>query len=342
MRPSFLTNIENSVFRGLLMLPDLWEYVGAYSNRLGKPEDSPIALASQARRLARLSQIFPRFERSPLTYARRQLHLSSRMMMRPAAPGVQASYRKLKTKSRLVDYLFLEPKGCKAHSPIILYFHGGGWTLGQHDTFDRELSWLAHHSKMRLASFDYLLAPEHPYPIPLHDVQEIYDAVVASMSCPLIVAGDSAGAHLASLISISQSQKQDCMPAAQLLFYPVTDLRMNSASHQKFADGYLLTKDLMRWFRSNFLTDLDQVSDVSPLLHQKLEAQPPTLLVTAAYDVLHDEGYEFSKLLEKSGTFVKYHECSDLLHGFIAMTGVIPEAAKACDQIYLELQSLQL
>jgi len=351
MKPSILTSIELAILKSLLLLPSAWRQLKGV---LGKSpvkltetlQDDNVALAEDAQKIINLSQFMPRFEKLSPNLARLQFHFISRKMMRKAAPGIASSHRKLDTDKHSIDYIYLEPENTTHTTPLILYFHGGGWVIGKHDSLDRELTWLAHKSQMRVASFDYRLAPEFPFPAAFEDITAIYQAGEQQKiceKCPLIVAGDSAGANLAILLSIARAKAGLSLPAAQLLIYPVTDLRMLSQSHQKFADGYLLTHNLMRWFVNHYLGDPRLAADpsVSPLLVSELrKKQPPTLIATAGYDILHDEGSEFARRLTASGTFVKHRNYANLLHGFLSLTGMIPEAAQACDQLYQDLRDL--
>lgn len=299
-----------------------------------------------SRRLLQLERLLPNFEKLPLPWARFQLHLSSHLLMRPAAAHVKITKSSLQIPNRRLNFVLFEPSGLSDDAPLILYFHGGGWVLGRHHSFDRELSQMAARCACRVASFDYRLAPEHPYPKALQDLDAAYQAAIQNKLVSynrIVLAGDSAGANLVACYMNQIKETKLPMPAAQVLIYPVTDLQMDSDSYQRFAEGFLLTRQLMQWFRQHYLsaTRLDlKDPNLSPLYAHDFSNSPPSLIVTAGYDILRDEGIAYACRLEEASAPVIHCHYPDLLHGFLGMTGVLTEAAQACDDFYLRLRKL--
>src|SRR3954470_9053901 len=188
---------------------------------------------------------------------------------------------------------------------LLVYFHGGGWVVGNLDTHDAPCRALATASGARVLSVDYRLAPEHPFPAPVDDALEAFRDAVAKAPDPARVAvgGDSAGGHLAAVTAQLAAADGGPAPAFQLLVYPATDMAVMHPSRELFAEGFLLTKSSMDYYEACFLpegTDLRQAR-VSPLHAPDVSGVAPALVVTAGFDPLRDEGEAYAARLREAG-----------------------------------------
>jgi acetyl esterase len=226
---------------------------------------------------------------------------------------------------------------------LMVYYHGGGWVLGDLDSTDAFVRILVKHTGCVAVSVDYRLAPEHRFPAAVDDA---YDAlcwcfdnvkVLAGRAVPLIVAGDSAGANLATVAAILDRNVARRRIAMQMLLYPVTDCAMDTPSYVENATGLLLTRDLMAWFWGHYVDDVPARADFrcSPLRAQHLSGLPPAFIQTAEYDPLRDEGEAYARRLAEAGTQVCLQRRLGLIHGYAGMTAMIPAAQEAISQAIL-------
>ena len=219
--------------------------------------------------------------------------------------------------------------------PALMYFHGGGWTIGDLDTHDVLCRQLAVGARCVVFSVDYRLAPEYPFPAAVDDcfaaTRYVAENAAQLKISGIAVGGDSAGGNLAATVALLARDAGGPALAFQLLIYPATDQRMGSASHQRNGQGYLLTADSIRYFRGNYLPNERDWSDwrASPLLAKNHANLPPALLITAGYDPLVDEGRAYADKLRGAGAKVVYREFADMVHGFILFGGVIDTANAA-------------
>ncbi len=236
------------------------------------------------------------------------------------------------------------PEGC----PALLYFHGGGWVIGNVETHNKVCADLCEQLNMKIFSLDYRLSPEYKFPAPLDDCLNAYEWLLNNASKlsinkeNLSVGGDSAGGNLSAAVSLVRKKEGASLPKAQLLIYPVTDLRFLTKSIQEeCAEGFLLTKEIMEWFAGHYLNSESEINDyrASPLLAESLEGLPATVLVTAGFDPLRDEGLAFSDKLKESGVEVIYKEYPSYIHGFFNMPQV-PGVAKDIREIASMFSSL--
>jgi acetyl esterase len=211
-------------------------------------------------------------------------------------------------------------------APLIVYYHGGGWVVGDLDTHDQPCRLLANASGARVLSVDYRLAPEHRFPAPVQDaLAAFYDAVssaerLGADPARIAVAGDSAGAHLAAVTAqLAAAAPGGPVPAFQLLIYPVTDLVEVAQSRITFAEGFLLTKESMDWYEEQFLGPDGDRRDprASPLLAADLSGVAPALVVTAGFDPLRDEGEAYAARLRAAGVRTILRRHPGYVHGFI-------------------------
>lgn len=204
----------------------------------------------------------------------------------------------------------------------IVYFHGGGWVVGDLESHDVPCRALADASGLELIAVDYRLAPEHPFPAAIDDALAVTRALASSKR--VFVAGDSAGGHLAAVVS-RRCAADGLALAGQLLMYPVTDCARESASYERYATGHVLSRETMRYFRRSFVPVEAQRDhpDASPLRAPPIVTCPAYVLL-AECDVLVDEGRAYAKKLADEGTPVVLDEVPGVLHAFFSMQGLRP------------------
>ncbi|WP_374669737.1 alpha/beta hydrolase [Ramlibacter sp.] len=221
--------------------------------------------------------------------------------------------------------------------PVLVYYHGGGWVIGDLDTHDTLCRELCNLSGCAVVAVDYRLAPEHPFPAAMEDalaatrwVRDNADTLRVDAS-RLAVGGDSAGGNLAAVVALALRDAGEPQPVYQLLIYPATDQRRGAPSHTTNGEGYLLTRDTMDYFHDHYLPDPAQNLDwrASPLLHADLAGLPPALVLTAGYDPLRDEGLQYAHALSSAGTRATLVNFERQIHGFITMGKVLDEANDA-------------
>jgi acetyl esterase/lipase len=221
--------------------------------------------------------------------------------------------------------------------PALVYFHGGGWTIGDLDTHDALCRSLANGARCAVFSVDYRLAPEYPFPAAVEDCIAAADFVFHESGSLKIdpgriaVGGDSAGGNLAAVVALHARDASRPAIRFQLLIYPATDQRCATASHQKNGKGYLLTAEGIEFFRGCYLPERKDWTDwrASPLLAASHAGLPPALVLTAGLDPLLDEGRAYADKLRAAGVGAQYAEYSDMVHGFILFGGVLDTASAA-------------
>ena len=222
-------------------------------------------------------------------------------------------------------------------TPALVYFHGGGWVIGDLDTHDTLCRELAHRSGCIVVAVDYRLGPEHRFPAAFEDALAATRWVHSHAdelgidATRLAVGGDSAGGNLAAAVCLAARDDGSLPIAFQLLIYPATDMRAVHASHVTNGKGYLLTSETIRWFHDHYIDDAKHDTDwrASPLLHPDHSKLPPALVMTAGYDPLRDEGLDYSRVLSEAGNRVSYVCFERQIHGFITMGRVLDEANTA-------------
>ncbi|GAU68933.1 esterase [Streptomyces sp. NBRC 110611] len=237
---------------------------------------------------------------------------------------------------------------CRVYTPVhdagrvVTYLHGGGWVLGDLDSHDRACRIVATALGAVVVSADYRRAPEFPYPVPLLDAAAA--ARWTSRSFPgrdHVIAGDSAGAALALGVALDARDTGDLALAAQLLVYPPVDPRLLFASAGPYADGYLLTVDDMAWHYDLYVPDPRQRGEPAvDLLNADLRNLPPTVVATAEFDPLHDEGVELADKLAVTGVPVRHVPGAGLVHGYFLMQDIVPAAAACAGRVLGELDAV--
>ncbi|MER2107578.1 MAG: alpha/beta hydrolase [Solibacillus sp.] len=224
--------------------------------------------------------------------------------------------------------------------PSLVFYHGGGWVIGDLDTVDVPCRLLTNRANCVVVSVDYRLAPEHKFPAAADDAYAAAKWVVENGpsiqvdSSRVAVGGDSAGGNLAAVVSLLARDKNEIDLAYQLLIYPVTNYSYETVSYRDNADGYLLTKDSMVWFWDHYLRDAEDGKNpyASPLRTEDLSSLPPTLVITAEFDPLRDEGEAYAQRLKEAGVQVEKTRYNGMIHGFFWMPGALEQGMQAVNQ----------
>jgi len=221
--------------------------------------------------------------------------------------------------------------------PVLVYFHGGGWTIGDLDTHDVVCRTFADLARAAVVSVDYRLAPEHKFPAAVDDAVAATRWVAREAARlgidarRIAVGGDSAGGNLAAVVALVARDQGGPPLAMQTLLYPATDMAADTASHLRYADGYLLTRAAILWFKGNYLRDAADEADwrASPLKAADVSRLPPAYVITAGFDPLVDEGRAYADRLVAAGVPVTYECIEGMVHGFVTMGGAIAAAHHA-------------
>ncbi|MCY1279077.1 Carboxylesterase NlhH [compost metagenome] len=231
--------------------------------------------------------------------------------------------------------------------PLLVFFHGGGFVIGNLDTHDNLCRSLARLCGAVVVSVAYRLAPESRFPAAPHDCYRATCDLVERAgelgfdASRLALAGDSAGANLAIAVSRLAQIRKGPRIAYQCLFYPATDARCDSASQQEFAEGYFLTREQMQWFWNQYLQRPEQADEAlaSPLRAEDLAGLPPTSLFSAEYDPLRDEGEAFARRLEQAGVRTRLERCEGMIHGFVSMAAFVQRAQQTLESAAADLRA---
>ena len=235
-----------------------------------------------------------------------------------------------------------------ATAPGLVFYHGGGWVIGDLESHDVVCRQIATAAGIIVAAVDYRLAPEHKFPAAVDDSIAATNWVAANAAklgidaSRLYVGGDSAGGNLAAVVAMHARDHHGPRIRGQVLVYPVTDLAMGHASHRDPDTGVLLTHVLMRWFRDHYLADPAAIDDwrASPLRMANLKGLPPAFVLTVGVDPLHDEGDEFAARLKQAGVAVTHVDYPGQFHAFITMGRILPKANVLIGEIAAWLKAL--
>jgi len=232
----------------------------------------------------------------------------------------------------LVPIRIVRPVGAAEVLPVVMYFHGGGWVLGDRDTHDRLVREIAVGAQAAVVFVDYSRAPEARYPVA---IEQAYAATryVADNAADLridplrlAVAGDSVGGNMAAAVTLMASQRRGPKIAFQVLFYPVTDAGFDTPSYSRFADGPWLTKRAMQWFWDAYLPDpagrkQPTATPLNASLDQ-LTGLPEALVVVDENDVLRDEGEAYAEKLSNAGVRVTSIRYNGTIHDFVMLNAL--------------------
>jgi acetyl esterase len=261
------------------------------------------------------------------------------MKSRPRAAGPEVA----KVQDRLIPgpgvdiaVRIYTPEGAGPF-PILVWFHGGGWVVGDLDTADPVARHLTVGAECVVVSVDYRLAPETKFPGAADDcyAATIWAAQHAARlngdAEKLAVGGDSAGGNLAAAVALMARDRGGPALVFQLLVYPVMARDFETASYRRHGDGYNLTRDSMRWYWDHYLSDPADASNpyAAPLAAQNLKGLPPALVITAEYDPLCDEGEAYARRLQAAGVPTTYRCYDGMIHGFFGMSAVLDKGKQA-------------
>jgi len=234
-----------------------------------------------------------------------------------------------------------------AADPVVVFFHGGGFVLGDLDSHDVVCRLLCEGSGCTVIAIDYRRAPEHPFPAAVDDALDAALWIQANAAAlgvdqrRMALAGDSAGANLATVTALAM-KREGLEPAAlQILLYPVTDQHGRHESKDRFATGYLLTRSSLDYYASRYLPRESDRQDwrASPLLADNLAGLPEALVLTAGFDPLVDEGEAYALRLAQAGVRTTLRRFPGQVHGFVTRGKIIPEAQEAIDEATAMLRS---
>ncbi|HTR85876.1 MAG TPA: alpha/beta hydrolase [Reyranella sp.] len=229
--------------------------------------------------------------------------------------------------------------------PAILFFHGGGFTIGSLEGYDLPCRYFCNRTGCAVVAIDYRLAPEHKFPAAIDDAVAAFRWLASDGAgfgidpARIIVAGDSAGGTIAAVLA-QLMRGEACTPCLQWLIYPATDMSVDWPSHTSCGEGFLLTLSDMQWFLGQYLHEPAEAADprVSPLRAADLSGLPPALVFTAGFDPLRDEGQAYADKMQAAGVKTIHREFDSLIHGFICMRGALQAAARAMDDMVVGLR----
>jgi acetyl esterase len=281
----------------------------------------------------------------------RRLYLAGRVVSNPEPPELEsAEPLSIPTPHGAIPARIYTPKQLRKSNglaPALVFFHGGGFVIGDLDSHDVVCRQLAHEGELIVLSVDYRLAPEHKYPAAIDDsivaTNWIADNAKALGidAARLTVGGDSAGGNLAAVVAIAARDGKGPALAGQVLIYPATDLAMAHPSHREPDTSLLLTHSVIKWFVNHYVGDAD-INDwkASPARAKTLAGLPPAYVLTAGGDPLRDEGDEYARRLKEAGVPVTYRHFPGQFHGFFTMGKLLPQANVAASEIGAWLRAL--
>lgn len=274
----------------------------------------------------------------------RQAYSNSRKVLQPPLEDV-AETRDLTAPGPAGDIPLRSYRGLGTDPaeklPALVYFHGGGWLLGDLDSHDGVCRRFANVARCHVLSVDYRMAPEHKFPASVEDSAAATRWVITNAASlgidasRVAVGGDSAGGNLAAVMALTARDGGLPPVVFQLLIYPATDMRMVTASSQSVTEGVPLTSATMRWFINHYMRSPEDHNDwrASPLRAADLSGTAQALVLTCAYDPLCDEGIAFAQRLEREGVRVTHMHFSDQPHGFMSMGRIVRTAGVAIDMM---------
>jgi acetyl esterase len=298
--------------------------------------DRQVAAALEYQRLARLPPLDSMDPVAARSYAERNL-AASELDPEPMAEVVDTTL----THDRIPVRIFV-PHHAGKH--WLVWYHGGGGVIGSIEGSERVARYLAEHTKCTVASVGYRLGPEDKHPAAIDDACAAYEALLSRVPSggKIAVGGDSFGGFLSAHVDRDARRRGIRRPDLQVLVYPLLDLTLTAPSVDRYADGYLLTKAIMLYFRDHYLNNADEQETGSPWFwpEQDLAGSSPALVVTAGFDPLVDEGNEWAGRLAEAGVTVRHHCHDSLVHGFLSLAGIVRAARSAVDQICVDVVEL--
>jgi acetyl esterase len=282
----------------------------------------------------------------------RELYLKARFVSNPEPPELE-SVAPLAIPSPIgpIPARLYTPKMLRKANglaPALVFFHGGGWVIGNLDSHDVVCRKLAEEGQLIVISVDYRLAPEHKFPAAVDDAIAATKGIAGNAkqlgidAARLMVGGDSAGGNIAAVVAISARDGNGPPIAGQVLIYPAIDFAMTHPSHSEPETSILLTHSVIRWFRDHYLNGTIDVGDwrASPARAKTLTGLPPAYVLTAGGDPLRDEGDEYARRLKEAGVAVTWRTFPGQFHGFFTMGKLLQQANVAASEIGIWLKAL--
>ncbi|AZD37254.1 Lipase [Pseudomonas chlororaphis subsp. aurantiaca] len=265
-------------------------------------------------------------------------------------PKADVSQKTIKIDGQAISLTIVRPAGVKGTLPVFMFFHGGGWVLGDFPTHERLVRDLVVGSGAAAVFVNYTPSPEAHYPVAINQAYAATKWVaehgqeINVDGKRLAVAGNSVGGNMAAVVSLMAKDKGTPAIRFQLLLWPVTDANFETASYNQYAEGHFLSKNMMKWFWDNYTTDARQRNEIyaSPLraTSAQLKGLPPALIQTAGADVLRDEGEAYARKLDEAGVTVTSVRYNGMIHdyGLLNVVSQVPAVRSALLQASEELK----
>jgi len=264
--------------------------------------------------------------------------------------GITVEDRTIQADGRSIPLTIVRPEGARGELPVFMFFHGGGWVLGDYPTHARLIRDLVVNSGAVAVYVGYTPSPEAKYPVAINQAYAAtrwvaeHGREIGVDGSRLAVAGNSVGGNMAAVVALMAKEKGTPKLRYQLLLWPVTDASFDNASYQQFAEGHFLTRDMMKWFWDSYTTDPKQRAEIhaSPLqaTPEQLQGLPPALVQTAEFDVLRDEGEAYARKLDAAGVEVTAVRYNGMIHdfGLLNVVSEVPAVRAALRQAGEELK----
>ena len=304
------------------------------------PDVSALLLATERAGVPRVETVTP-------AEARENFRKSRLVAALPLPAQVSAEQLVISTDTGSLPAMLYRPQSSRDEKlPALLFFHGGGWVVGDVESYGDICSFLSSSANCCVISVGYRLAPEHKFPVAVMDAAASLAWLVSNAdrhgidAQRISVGGDSAGANLAAVIAIMARENGVVPIVSQLLIYPVTDLTLSLPAHSEAIPGARFTSATMGWFRDHYLNDDRESADwrASPLFADNLEGVAPAFILTAGADPLRDDGSAYADRLRASGVYVRHAHYPNQVHAFINFGRLLPAATAALDEIGAELR----
>ena len=265
-------------------------------------------------------------------------------------PKADVSQKTIQVEGQPLNLTIVRPAGVKGELPVFMFFHGGGWVLGDFPTHERLVRDLVVGSGAAAVFVNYTPSPEAHYPVAINQAYAATQWVaehgkeINVDGKRLAVAGNSVGGNMAAVVALMAKDKGTPAIKFQVLLWPVTDASFETASYNQFAEGHFLTRNMMKWFWDNYTTDANQRNEIyaSPLraTTAQLKGLPPALVQTAGADVLRDEGEAYARKLDEAGVPVTSVRYNGLIHdyGLLNVVSQVPAVRSAMLQASEELK----
>jgi len=289
-----------------------------------------------------IEQLSPQDARQVLTDAQNSVHVD--------LSGIETSEKVIDVEGRELKLYIVKPAGAATKLPVFMFFHGGGWVLGDYPTHERLVRDLVVESGAMAVFPEYTRSPEAQYPTAIHQAYAATQWVsehggdIGADGRKLAVVGNSVGGNMAAVVSLMAKDKGGPRITFQALLWPVTDANFDTASYRELSEGYFLTRNMMIWFWDNYTQDTAQRREryASPLQAptDSLQGLPPALVQTAHSDVLRDEGEAYARKLNQAGVEVIAVRYNGLIHdwGLLNPIATVPEVRTAITQVATELK----